>query len=131
MLGKDLIPARKYKRSCERQNTRMNENTTIQLNVTIQMRPEQLTPILDLIAQRLSEVVLTGSTSVRKQDACSAVSKEKLAFSVNEAAELLGICPQTVYRLISRGLLKSSDALRTKLIPRAELENFLKKSVSK
>ena len=50
----------------------------------------------------------------------------RLAFSVKETAEILGISQQTVYRLICRGLLKSSLALRSKMIAKSEIERFLR-----
>jgi excisionase family DNA binding protein len=50
----------------------------------------------------------------------------KLAYSMREAAQVLGVSYQTVYRLLKRGLIKSSSALRHKLIPVSELERFLK-----
>jgi excisionase family DNA binding protein len=50
----------------------------------------------------------------------------RLAFSVKETAELLGISQKTVYRLICRGLLNTSLTLRTKLIARSEIERFLR-----
>jgi len=50
----------------------------------------------------------------------------RLAFSVKETAEILGISERTVQRLICRRLLKSSLALRTKLIAKSEIERFLR-----
>jgi predicted DNA-binding transcriptional regulator AlpA len=50
----------------------------------------------------------------------------RLAFSVKETAKILGICQKTVYRLIRRGLLTTSLALRTKLIAKSEIERFLR-----
>jgi len=49
----------------------------------------------------------------------------RLAYSMRETAAILGVNYQTVYRLLKRGLLKSSSALRTKLIPKTEIERFL------
>jgi excisionase family DNA binding protein len=49
----------------------------------------------------------------------------RLAFSVKETAEILGVSEKTVRRLISRGLLRSSRALRHLLIPKKEIERFL------
>jgi excisionase family DNA binding protein len=49
----------------------------------------------------------------------------RLAYSVVETAEILGISEKTVRRLISRGLLRASHALRHLLIPRKEIERFL------
>ncbi len=53
----------------------------------------------------------------------------RLAFSIQETAEILGISIATVYRLLARGLLKSSLALGRKLIPRSEIERFLKSTM--
>jgi excisionase family DNA binding protein len=50
----------------------------------------------------------------------------RLAFSVNETAAMLGISYMTVYRLLNRGLLKCSSALRRKMISKKEIERFLK-----
>jgi excisionase family DNA binding protein len=53
----------------------------------------------------------------------------RLAYSVHETGELLGISYGSVYRLIRRGVLKSSGALRHKLIARSEIERFLKETM--
>ncbi len=50
----------------------------------------------------------------------------RLAFSLREAAHLLGISYASAYRLCQRGLLRSSAGLRRKLIARDELLRFLK-----
>jgi len=54
----------------------------------------------------------------------------RLAFSVKETAEIVGISQATVYRLIYRGLLKSSLALRSKVIAKSEIERFLRDTES-
>jgi excisionase family DNA binding protein len=52
---------------------------------------------------------------------------ERLAYSVQEAADLLGVNYFSVYRLIQRGQLKVCRALRGKLlVPRTELLKLLK-----
>ncbi len=51
---------------------------------------------------------------------------DRLAFTINETAAMLGISPVSVYRLLKRGLLRSSTALRHKLIPKTEIDRFLK-----
>lgn len=57
----------------------------------------------------------------------SAPSGERLAYSIQEAAEMLGINYFSVYRLIQRGKLKPCRALRGKLlVPRTELLRLLK-----
>jgi excisionase family DNA binding protein len=54
----------------------------------------------------------------------------RLAYTMQETADMLGVSYITVHRLIKRGLLRSSLALRHKLIPRTEIERFLRESVS-
>jgi hypothetical protein len=56
---------------------------------------------------------------------CSAPTIPKLAYSPKEAATALGVAPISVYRLLKRGALKSSSALRHKMIPVTELQRFL------
>ena len=52
---------------------------------------------------------------------------ERLAYSIQEAADLLGVNYFSVYRLIQRRKLKVCRALRGKLlVPRAELLKLLK-----
>ena len=52
---------------------------------------------------------------------------ERLAYSVQEAAEMLGVNYFSIYRLIQRGKLKVCRALRGKLlVPRSELLTLLK-----
>jgi excisionase family DNA binding protein len=52
----------------------------------------------------------------------------RLAYNMRETAEVLGVHYQTVYRLLKRGLLRSSGALRRKVISKAEIERFLKET---
>ena len=52
---------------------------------------------------------------------------ERLAYSIQESADMLGVNYFSVYRLIQRGKLKACRALRGKLlVPRAELLKLLK-----
>lgn len=55
-----------------------------------------------------------------------AAGEESLAYTLRQAAKLINVSYITAYRLNKRGLLRSSSALRTKLISRAEIERFLK-----
>ena len=52
----------------------------------------------------------------------------RLAFSVQETAHMLGICDKSVRRLILRGLLRPSRALRHILIPKDEIDRFLRET---
>ena len=55
------------------------------------------------------------------------VTTERLAYSIQESAELLGVNYFSVYRLIQRGKIQACRALRGKLlVPRAELLKLLK-----
>ena len=52
---------------------------------------------------------------------------ERLAYSIEESAQLLGVHYFSVYRLIQRGKLRACRVLRGKLlIPRTELLKLLK-----
>jgi excisionase family DNA binding protein len=65
----------------------------------------------------------TNSASVVNQP----TEQERLAYSVREAADLLGVDYFSVYRLIQRGKLRACRALRGKLlVPRNELLRLLK-----
>lgn len=50
-------------------------------------------------------------------------------YSVSDVATKCSISRKSVYRLLERGLLRSSTALRKKMIPRASLENFIADSL--
>jgi len=50
---------------------------------------------------------------------------ERLLYSVPEVAGLFGISEKSVYRLLARGLLKSSNALRHKRISQASIDEFI------
>jgi excisionase family DNA binding protein len=54
---------------------------------------------------------------------------KRLAYTMRETSEILGVSYITVHRLIQRGLLKSSRALRHKIIPKREIERFLKETI--
>ena len=54
------------------------------------------------------------------------VVPQRLAYSLKETAAMLGICDKSVRRLIHRGLIRPSRALRHILIPKTEIERFLR-----
>ncbi|HEV2694542.1 MAG TPA: helix-turn-helix domain-containing protein [Verrucomicrobiae bacterium] len=53
-------------------------------------------------------------------------SLPRLYFSVKETAYMMGVGEKTVRRFLQRGLLKTSHALRTKLITRESILAFNK-----
>jgi excisionase family DNA binding protein len=50
----------------------------------------------------------------------------RLAYTVKEAAFVLNVSEKTIRRFIDRGIFTCSTALRKKLIPRKQIEDFLK-----
>jgi excisionase family DNA binding protein len=54
----------------------------------------------------------------------------RLAYTMRETAIILGVSYITVHRLLKRGKLRASDAIRSKVIPRSEIERFLRDSIS-
>ena len=54
----------------------------------------------------------------------------RLAYTMQETAEILGTSYITVWRLTKRGLLRSSAATRTKMISRKEIERFLESTTA-
>jgi excisionase family DNA binding protein len=49
----------------------------------------------------------------------------RLFYTVPEVSQMLAVNQKTVYRLLDRGLLKSSSAIRHKRIHAASLEQFI------
>jgi excisionase family DNA binding protein len=68
------------------------------------------------------------SPSVAESDSKS--SLPRMAYTMKETAEILGVSYITVHRWIRRGLLRSSTALRHKLIPATEIQRFLKTTLN-
>ena len=64
------------------------------------------------------------ATAIQLASLAGAVSR--LAFSIRETAQMLGVCEKSVRRLIDRGLLKTSRALRHHRVTKQEIERFLK-----
>ncbi len=70
-----------------------------------------------------------GSTGAAARDLGSpAPFTGRLALSVRETAATLGVCEKTVRRLINRRRLRASNALRHLLIPRTEVDRFLRET---
>lgn len=54
----------------------------------------------------------------------------RLAYTMRETGEILGVSYITVHRLLKRGKLRASDAIRNKVIPKTEIERFLRDSLA-
>jgi hypothetical protein len=61
-------------------------------------------------------------------DQTSSANTSRLAYGRIEAAEILGVSPDTIDKLRKRGLLKCSLATRRPLYPHWELERFLRET---
>ena len=55
---------------------------------------------------------------------------ERVFYTVSEVSEMFGVSSKSVYRLLARGLLKSSSAFRHKRISRASVEEFMSITVN-
>ena len=65
-------------------------------------------------------------TIPKTEDPQATPTPERLAYSIQEAADMLGVNYFSVYRLIQRNKLKVCRALRGKLlVPRSELLKLL------
>jgi excisionase family DNA binding protein len=79
------------------------------------------------ICSKATVVLLMETVAPSPQSISLAAETERLAYSVQESADLLGVDYFSVYRLIQRGKLRACRALRGKLlVPRSELLRLLK-----
>ena len=79
------------------------------------------------IAAAYSRYLMPTETLNPSPSSQAPVEPERLAYSLHEAADLLGVDYFSVYRLIQRGKLRACRALRGKLlVPRTELLRLLK-----
>jgi excisionase family DNA binding protein len=77
--------------------------------------------------------MLTNSESITRTESIPTEKQQvsntevrRLGLTVIETAELLSISTRSVHRLLARGLLRASKALRKIIIPRTEIERFLR-----
>ena len=76
---------------------------------------------------------------MRNSEALSVIQQQKMSktsttasmifVSVGEVSESFGVSSKSVYRLLDRGLLKSSSALRHKLILTSSVDEFVATTV--
>lgn len=75
---------------------------------------------------KLSNSMDVSETNKTSKQQRSLEREDRLAYSIPEAADLLGLDYFSVYRLVQRGKIKACRALRGKfLITRVELNRFL------
>lgn len=61
---------------------------------------------------------------------CAQNGSTRMFYSVAEVSNMFGISTASVYRLLARGHLKASSALRHKKIPMTSIEEFMTKTVN-
>jgi hypothetical protein len=59
----------------------------------------------------------------------TAGTREREFYTIKEVAVLIGTSDKTVRRLQKRGFFKSSSALRTKQIPRCEIDRYKRETL--
>ena len=65
----------------------------------------------------------------RQQTLPTVGTREREFYTIKEVAALIGTSDKTVRRLQKRGFFKSSRALRTKQIPRSEIDRYRRETV--
>jgi hypothetical protein len=83
---------------------------------------------VELLGQRLAAMATPPTPSEPSAAKPSHQPPPKLAYSLKELSEELGVSKASLYRLEARGLLKSLPYLRTKIFSRREVERFLNRS---
>jgi len=78
----------------------------------------------------------SSSAALVSQEGCvpspvSTSNPPRLAYGIAETALMLGVCQKTVRRLICRGLLRPSRALRHLLISKKEIDRFLEETTTR
>ena len=72
------------------------------------------------------EIAINETKKIMKtNDATEQTMPVPLVYTVEEAAAVLKVSTKSIRRLIARGLLTGSKALRKILIPRTQIEAFL------
>lgn len=66
------------------------------------------------------------SATITKSVEEPAEALPKLAFSIPQAGQIIGVSDVTIRRLLRRGKLRSLTSLRHKIIPLDEINRFLK-----
>ena len=71
------------------------------------------------------------ATKLPSPETTPAVQVEPLFYDINQAAQALNLSTKSVRRLLRRGRLTCCKAVRKVLIPREQIEEFIKASCDK
>jgi hypothetical protein len=113
------------------QSTRKLGTITFQFNGQITTNTDCLKILLAELRAENPPVYLPTSEGLPEKPKLpeKVENNNRLAYTMRETAEILGVHYITVHRLIQRGLLKNSKALRKIIIPAMEIERFLKETL--
>lgn len=78
----------------------------------------------NLVKQNRTEIMIKKAKSENNPPL------QKLAYTTNEAAQMLGVNPATVWRLTKRGLLRPSKGIRYARYTLDELQRYLRETAS-
>lgn len=87
---------------------------------------ETLAEKVDRMSEKLEQLCAQNQRYASQQ---ANGKRQKEFFTVKEVAEVVGASEKSVRRLQKRGFFKSSSALRTKQIPRSEIERYKAETV--
>lgn len=105
------------------------------MEILREMLGEKLPPepvFVNLTAEQLARCIeaarraMTPPPRVPPVSVPVAVKEQRLAYTTEETASLLGVSRVTLWRLCKRGLIRPSLALRTPLFSLTEIERFLR-----
>lgn len=108
------------------------DQITLQFNGQISISRESLKMLLAEIRPEFSPnfpIIPQKTIIPEKLNSAENSKNKRRAYLLSETAEILGISTKSVRRLIDRGLLKNSKALRKIIIPASEIERFLRESL--
>jgi len=112
---------------CALMQNESNTTFTIAMSGTLTIARSDLESLLRSTRPQLRDAEPNTQVAPPKVLAKDFGPPQRLAFSMQETADVLGVSYITVQRLIQRGLLRSSTALRHKIISKVEIERFLRK----
>ena len=108
-------------------NPPTNQNQiTIQFNGQISISRENLKMLLAELRPENPAIISPSQAIINSPEQSG---NKRRAYLLHEAAEILGISTKSVRRLIERGLLKHSKALRKIIIPAGEIDRFLRETL--
>lgn len=99
---------------------------TMQMFASMLCVVESLVEKVDNMSEQLEKLC---ASSKQSQLLLPNGKHQKEFLTVKEVAEIIGISDKSVRRLQKRGFFKSSSALRTKQIPRSEIERYKAETV--